>query len=196
MFREALLERLAGRLELTGKQVEVLAAHYELLVLWNRRLNLTSPAALEEAVERHYCESLFLGAQLPAGAQRIVDIGSGAGFPGTSVAVLRPDCAVTLVESHQRKAVFLRESTRGLRNVKVWAGRAEAVTGEFDWAVSRAVSYGDLAPSVRRLASRCALLAGAEAPTADFGFEWEAEIQLPWGDRRFLRLGKRLASFT
>ena len=59
-----------------------LEAHYELLMRWNRKLNLTSIRRLEEAVERHYCESVFPGAHLPAGALRIADIGSGAGFPG------------------------------------------------------------------------------------------------------------------
>src|SRR5580704_17440976 len=113
---------------------------------WNKTLNLTAIRNREEAIERHYCESLFLGARLPAGALRIADIGSGAGFPGLPVAVLRPDCSMTLIESHQRKAVFLREASRKVLNVRVLAKRAEDVDEEFDWVISRAVSYEDLTP--------------------------------------------------
>src|SRR5581483_9324513 len=97
------------------------------MVRWNKTLNLTRVESLEQAVERHYAESLFLAAHLPVGALRIVDVGSGPGFPGFPVAVVRGDCAVTLVESHQRKAVFLREASRPLENVEVVAKRAEDV---------------------------------------------------------------------
>src|SRR5208283_5706443 len=152
MFADALRRRLAGIVELAPGQVEALKAHYQLLLRWNRTLNLTSIRRMEEAVERHYCESLFLGAHLPQGALRIADIGSGAGFPGLPVAVLRPDCAVTLIESHQRKAVFLREASRSLPNVRVLARRAEDVKEQFDWAISRAVSYQDVASFLKNLA--------------------------------------------
>jgi 16S rRNA (guanine527-N7)-methyltransferase len=144
---------------------------------------------LAEAVERHYCESVFLAAHLPSGKLEIVDVGSGAGFPGFPVAVVRADCPVTLVESHKRKAVFLREASRKLRNVQVLPQRAEDVVGRFDWAISRAVSYEDLARSLKRLAGNIALLTGADAPPEDLGFQWETPIQLPWGNQRFLRIG-------
>ena len=114
-----------------------------MLVRWNKRFNLTAIREETAIVERHYCESLFLGTHLSQGHLRIADVGSGAGFPGVPVAVQRPDCAVTLIESHQRKAVFLRESTRGLANVRVSCQRAEEVEDEFDWAISRAVDCGD-----------------------------------------------------
>lgn len=150
MFADLLTRRLAGIVELSASQAAVLEAHYQLLVRWNRTLNLTSIDNLEEAVERHYCESLFLGAHLPAGQLRMADVGSGAGFPGFPVAVLRPDCSVTLIESHQRKAVFLRETTRKSLNVRVLPRRAEDVREEFDWVISRAVSYRDLGLFLRR----------------------------------------------
>src|ERR1035441_7985957 len=94
-----------------------------MLLRWNQKLNLTSIRNREEAIQRHYGESLFLGMRLPPGAWKIADIGSGAGFPGFPVAVLRPDCQVTLIESHQRKAVFLRESSRKQPNIRVLARR-------------------------------------------------------------------------
>jgi 16S rRNA (guanine527-N7)-methyltransferase len=82
VFRDLLRDRLGGIAELTDAQTEALESHYNLLVLWNRTLNLTAIRDLPEAVERHYGESIFLAARLPAGALRIADVGSGAGFPG------------------------------------------------------------------------------------------------------------------
>jgi 16S rRNA (guanine(527)-N(7))-methyltransferase RsmG len=163
-----------------------LEEHYRLLKLWNRKLNLTS----EESLERHYGESIFLAEHLPAGRLRIADIGSGAGFPGFPVAVVRPDCAVTLIESHQRKAVFLKEVSRGHANIRVLAERAEEVDEEFDWAISRAVSYEDLSGSLKRFGGRAALLTGAASPPGELGFEWEEPIPLPGSKQRFLRMSR------
>ena len=191
MFADLLTQRLAGIVELSPGQVEALEAHYRLLLRWNRTLNLTSIRKIEEAVERHYCESLFLGTHLPQDLLRIADIGSGAGFPGFPIAVLRPDCSVTLIESHQRKAVFLREASRSLPNVRVLARRAEDVNEQFDWAISRAVGYKDLASFLKSLAPNVDLLTGGEAPPGGIGFVWQPPIPMPWGAQRFLRIGHR-----
>jgi 16S rRNA (guanine527-N7)-methyltransferase len=179
--------------ELPNDQAAALEAHYELLCRWNKVLNLTRIERREEAVERHYRESLFLAARLEPG--RIVDIGSGAGFPGLVVAIARPDCAVTLVESHQRKAVFLREASRKLSIVQVLAKRAEAVQTRFDCLISRAVSYSDLSGAVGRLSDRLALLTGAEEPPSDWPVRWTAE-PLPNAQNRFLRMGKIVSRET
>jgi 16S rRNA (guanine(527)-N(7))-methyltransferase RsmG len=191
MFADLLSERLAGIVELSPGQVKALETHYQLLLRWNRTVNLTSIKQMEEAVERHYCESLFLGTHLPQGPFRIVDIGSGGGFPGFPVAVLRLDCSVTLIESHQRKAVFLREASRSLPNVRVLARRAEDVNERFDWAISRAVSYEDLASFLKNLAPNVDLLTGGEVPPDGIGFVWQPPILMPWGTQRFLRMGQR-----
>jgi len=126
------------------------------MLRWNAKLNLTRITDRAEAWERHYKESIFLGSKLPPGPLKIADVGSGAGFPGIPIAVVRPECTVTLIESHQRKAVFLREATRDLANVRVLAMRAEDVKEKFDWIVSRAVSPEDvlkldLAPNIALL---------------------------------------------
>ena len=152
-------------------------------------INLTSIKELEAIVERHYCESVFLGLHLPPNPVSIADIGSGGGFPGIPIAILRPDCAVTLIESHQRKSVFLREASRKLANVQVLCNRAEEVTGRFDVAVSRAVSYQDLERTLGRLSSNAILLSGGDPPPDSLGFVWDVPIALPWGNQRFLRLG-------
>ena len=138
-FAELLRGYLAGIVEFSDPQTVLLARHYELLVRWNSRLNLTSIRNLEDVVVRHYCESLFFAHHLPEGAFRVLDFGSGAGFPGIPMAILRPEVQVTLAESHKRKAVFLRECSRELRNVTVSSKRAEELPSGFDWVVARAV---------------------------------------------------------
>lgn len=191
---------------LSPETVSELFGHYELLLRWNRALNLTSIAGLEEAVLRHYCESLFVGIHLPTNPVSVLDVGSGAGFPGIPMAILRPDCRFTLAESHQRKAVFLREATRQLSNVRVAASRAERVEGAHDWVVSRAVKWPDVlevaAPGSELAGAGCparsiALLLGQEAAAEVVlqpMFRWREAIPLPWGHRRVLVLGQTAES--
>ena len=152
-------------------------------------INLTSVHQPAEAVERHYCESLFLGAHLPPGGFSIADIGSGAGFPGVPVAVLRPDCQVALIESDRRKAAFLREATRDYPNVRIIRERAESIGEEFEWALSRAVNLNDLA-GIGKLARHLAVLGGEESPGVP-GIAWQPPLRLPWGERRLLWIGHR-----
>jgi 16S rRNA (guanine527-N7)-methyltransferase len=147
---------------------------------WNERLNLTRISSLAESVQFHYCESLFLGRFLPPGSHRIVDIGSGGGFPGIPVAIFRAECEVTLVESHQRKSVFLREVSRHLPNIRVLAKRAEDVEENFDWVISRAVAPSEILQL--NLARRFALLVGGEDAAKLIG---ESE-PVPWGRNRVL----------
>jgi 16S rRNA (guanine(527)-N(7))-methyltransferase RsmG len=191
VFAELLREQLAGIAELSANQIAALESHYNLMVRWNKALNLTKVTDPAEAVARHYLESLFLAVHLPAQSLSIADIGSGAGFPGFPVAVLRPDCAVALIESHQRKAVFLREASRGMANVKVFARRAEELESRFEWMISRAVSYEDLAVSIGSLAPAAALLTGDEEPPAKWAWQWDSPLFVPGGRSRFLRLGRR-----
>ena len=190
MFPDLLRARLTGIVDLSPSQIAALEAHYQLLVRWNESLNLTRVEKLEEVVERHYCESVFLAAHLPPGELRIADIGSGAGFPGFPVAIARPECQITLIESHQRKAVFLREASRSLSNVHVLCQRAEMVKETFDHVISRAVSYEDLAKPLKHIASNVDLLTGSEVPRESMGIEWQPPIPLPWGKQRFLRIGR------
>jgi 16S rRNA (guanine527-N7)-methyltransferase len=191
VFAELLTEKLAGIAILAPGQLAQLEAHYELLKKWNQSLNLTRIEELADAVKRHYCESIFLAAHLPEGPFSIADIGSGGGFPGIPVAILRPDCPVTLIESHQRKAVFLREASRSLPNIRVVPQRAEEIKERFDHVISRAVSYEDLIKPLKKLATQADLLTGGEGPPAKMGFAWDSPIALPWGTSRFLRIGRR-----
>lgn len=193
MFAELLRAKLAGVCEVHDAQAAQLEAHYELLTRWNRVLSLTSVRTLEEAVERHYCESVFAAAHLPEGAISIADIGSGAGFPGIPIAIMRPDASVVLIESHQRKAAFLKEASRELGNVQVLARRVEDVRGSYDWVVSRAVRYADIAGSLQMLGQNAELLTGEVRAEDLVGFEWQEPVRLPWGDRRHLWIGHRVS---
>jgi 16S rRNA (guanine(527)-N(7))-methyltransferase RsmG len=179
MFRELLAREFAPFGSLTDQQLDQLQAHYDLLGQWNARLNLTRINSIDEVVRLHYCESLFVGTKLPAGPLRIVDVGSGAGFPGIPLAILRPECTVALVESHKRKAVFLREATRNLKNISVVTDRAENLKSEYDWLVSRAVSPDDVLKL--QLANNLALLVGSEQSV---GFT--RRLAIPWGTSRYL----------
>src|SRR5262249_17296431 len=100
-----------------------------------------------------------------------------------------PELQVTLLEAHQRKAVFLKEVSRGRGNVRVLAKRIGEVREEFDCAVSRAVSYRDLGQDLGRLARRAGVLTGIEEPPEEWGMRWESPVALPWGRQRFVRVG-------
>ncbi|MGO9097219.1 MAG: 16S rRNA (guanine(527)-N(7))-methyltransferase RsmG [Bryobacteraceae bacterium] len=190
-FSELLTRHFSAIKAFSPLEVSLLYQHYELLVRWNTVLNLTSIRLLEEAVVRHYCESLFVAVHLPAESVSVLDVGSGAGFPGIPMAVLRPDCRFVLAESHRRKAVFLREATRGYANLRVESRRAEDIAGSFDWVVSRAVRWNQVLPVVQ---TSVALLLGhrdAESVKQTPGFDWLPDVPLPWGDRRFLVMGTK-----
>lgn len=191
MFAELLRKKLAGICELPAARAEQMQRHCDLLVRWNRVINLTSVRSVEDVVERHYCESVFAAIHLPAGVLRIGDVGSGGGFPGVPLAIMRPDCHVALIESHQRKGAFLREAVRDLPNVRVLTARAEDVQEEFDWVLSRAVKYADIAEDLRRLGRSAELLTGACRVEDLPGFVWQRPIALPWGDHRSLWIGAR-----
>ena len=184
-FARLLSLTLGDLIALTEEQLQKLEQHYELLERWNRSLNLTAIRTLEQTVVRHYAESIFLAVQVRRLGPNcsVADIGSGAGFPGFPVAVVLPHWHVTLIESHQRKAVFLRESTRGLDNISVVAKRFEAVPGTFDVALSRAVRWSDIEKPLPSRAKHVALLAArADVPqiTSSLDFTWDAPVSPPW----------------
>jgi 16S rRNA (guanine527-N7)-methyltransferase len=189
VFADLLRSKLASLRNLSNEQAEQMRRHYDLLVRWNKVLNLTAIRTPEEAVERHYCESIFAADHLPEGQLSIADLGSGAGFPGIPIAIIRPEFAVALIESHQRKAAFLREAARDLANVRIIAARAEEVSERFDWVVSRAVKYSDIVEDLKRLGKSAELLTG-DVHMADLpGFDWQAPVRLPWGEHRLLWIG-------
>lgn len=120
---------------------EKLADYLELLLRWNARTNLTAIREPEQIIRRHFGESLFLGIRI-RNVARLLDFGSGAGFPGVPIQILRPEILVTLAECQIKKAAFLHEVNRTLRlAAEVWPGRVEALPTDrvFDAVSLRAV---------------------------------------------------------
>lgn len=121
----------AGEVPLTREQSERLSTYYDLLTRWNARLNLTAIRAPEEILRRHFVECIVCARLLPAGVSSLLDYGSGAGFPGIPIALMRPEIRVTLAESQAKKAAFLREAVRVVPvAAEVYSGRVEAMPSE------------------------------------------------------------------
>ena len=162
-----------------------LSTYLDLLLKWNARTNLTAIRDPEEIVGRHFGESLFagqhLGTPLP---ETLLDLGSGAGFPGLPIALLHPEIPVTLAESQNKKATFLREVVRTLNlpNVEVWAARAESLPAnrQFHTVTLRAVD--NMAAALVAAAPRTThqlLLLTSTIPTLPTEFTPTPPIHIP-----------------
>jgi 16S rRNA (guanine527-N7)-methyltransferase len=175
-----------------------LSVYLELILKWNARINLTAIRSPEEIVRRHFGESLFVGARLGV-CETLLDFGSGAGFPGVPIQLMRPEVAVTLAESRSRKAAFLHEVLRalGLRT-EVWAGRVEAMAGQrrFDVVTMRAVEDMETAvvEAGRRVTARVLVLGTGKSAVCGGleGFTVAAPVRLPESDDSVLWVAHRL----
>src|ERR1051325_9474187 len=113
-FEQALVANIGSfNLDLPAETITRLGEYYSLLTRWNDRLHLVASCAPEEFAVRHVLESLMLLRYLPSDAT-IADIGSGGGLPIIPCLIARPDLEATLIESSQKKAVFLREASNQL----------------------------------------------------------------------------------
>lgn len=146
-----LLRDAAGALgiSLTETICERFFRYYRLLIEWNEKFNLTSLVEPRDVAIKHFIDSLTcLLVHNPAGGARVVDIGTGAGFPGLPVKIVREDLLCTLVESTGKKVSFLRQvaGALGMADVEVACGRAEELAHQaryrasFDLALARAVA--------------------------------------------------------
>ena len=136
-------------LALTERQLAQFAAYEALLLDWNRRMNLTAirePAGIRR---RHFLDALSCVTVTGSLAtRRLIDVGTGAGFPGLPLKILTPSLQLTLVDSVQKKTRFLTAvvAELGLRDVTILAERAETLgqdaghRAQYDWAVARAVA--------------------------------------------------------
>ncbi len=160
-----------------------LSAYLDLLLKWNARTNLTAIREPEQIVQRHFGESLFTAVHLHE-PDTLLDLGSGAGFPGVPIALMHPQIQLTLAESQNKKATFLREVARtlGLTNVEVWSSRAEVMpqTRRFHTVTLRAVDNMDiaLAAAMSRVSREILVLAGA-VPALPQGFESVDSLAIP-----------------
>ena len=167
--------------ELAGVPRETLAqlvVYKELLEHTQPRLNLVGPATLPEAWNRHFFDSAQLLPLIPAGARRVVDLGSGAGFPGLVLAILAPRLEMHLIEGNRHKAGFLAEVARqtgAARRVTIHATRIAHATaklaGSADVVTARA-----LAELEELLALAAPLLANGGVAILPKGAKAEAEL--------------------
>lgn len=138
-------------LNLTDKESESFDKLKKELIEWNSKLNLTAIRTPEEIDKKHFVDSLTLLSSLPKETKTLVDIGTGAGFPGIPLAIMRPDIQITLIESIGKKCRFLEhiKETLDLKNVEVVNARAEEVgkhidyKNRFDVVTARAVTKID-----------------------------------------------------
>jgi len=187
---------LAGNATLPAPLYEQLAVYLDLLLKWNARTNLTAIREPEEMARRHFGESLF-AAQHLGECVTLLDFGSGAGFPGLPIQLLRPTIQVTLAESQHKKSTFLREVVRTLGlKTEVWANRVEAMPAprSFDVVALRAVDNMEAAVAAAslRASKRLAILAsGRQTAPALQGFSLAEEIVLPGeADLRLLLIAR------
>lgn len=134
------------RPDLTAEQLDRFETYYSMLVDWNSRVNLTAITEPEAVANKHFVDSLAAEPFLPKGA-RVADVGTGAGFPGIPLLIVRPDLKLTLMDSLQKRLVFLEAVLKelGLSADCVHAraedaGQNPRYRERFDVALSRAVS--------------------------------------------------------
>jgi 16S rRNA (guanine527-N7)-methyltransferase len=183
---------LAPYLAVPQELLPRLATYLDLLVRWNARTNLTAIRNPEEIVRRHFGESLFAARHLGTGPEfpsTLLDLGSGAGFPGLPIALAHPEIAVTLAESQGKKSSFLREAVRTLeaKNVEVWASRAETLPRSFHTVTLRAVD--DMAVALRAaepLATHQLLLLTTGTPALSEAFTVTETLPLPGSESGIL----------
>jgi 16S rRNA (guanine527-N7)-methyltransferase len=190
---------------LSEAQLATISTYIDVLQRWNARINLTAVRQPEQIVTRHFGESLFaasrlLGIEAPS-KPHVVDVGSGAGFPGLPIKIWAPQIHLTLIESNQKKATFLREVVRrlALTDVHVFAERAEDFPPASGDVVSlRAVERFDAAlPAAARLvgpAGRLALLVGEGQVSAARelapDLAWLDPVRIPQSSNRVLVIGE------
>lgn len=184
-------------LDLSSAQFALLLTYLNLLVRWNRKINLTALREPEECVTRLFGESLYLARWIELQGQ-LLDVGSGAGFPGLALKIAFPTLEVTLLEPVAKKRAFLKEVARACQweGVEVRPERVEAFAGlqtnpAFDVATSRALGhYETLVPSMLRCLKPNGSLflwvthtQGSDLGKMGGAVEWQSPLRIPLTDQ-------------
>src|SRR6202047_383804 len=120
------------QLDVNEQQIIYIQQYMKLLLTWNEKINLTAIRDPLEILYRHFCESMFAAVAVPLRRGRLADVGSGGGFPGLPLKIIRDELDIFLVESNTRKATFLAESIRELEleRARVIVSRYEELSEE------------------------------------------------------------------
>lgn len=132
---------------LSEEQLESFKKYYKLLTKWNEKINLTAITKEEDVITKHFADSLTILKYIPNGS-KVIDVGTGAGFPGIPLKVANKSLDVTLLDSLNKRILFLDEVIKelDLKNIQTIHGRAEEVAHDkthreqYDIAVCRAVA--------------------------------------------------------
>ena len=200
------IRRALGEFQLSPNEQQILyiQQYMGLLLAWNDKINLTAIRDPLEILHRHFCECMFAATAIPVENGRLADVGSGAGFPGIPLKIIRSELQVFLVESNMKKATFLAEVLRNIElpDTKVLVSRYEELGEELsplDFVCSRAL--GDFAPFLTWAASQTVaakqviLWIGGrdleQVQKASSDWDWREPIAVPNSLRRYLLVGSR-----
>ena len=204
----AVIRRALGEFKLPAYDDQVLQIqqYIKILLMWNERVNLTAIRDPLEILYRHFCESMYAAVTVPVEKGRLADVGSGGGFPGLALKIIRPNLDVFLVESNIKKVTFLAEVIRelGLRGAQVLARRYEELGEEMaplDYVSSRALgefpAFLEWAKSELIAAKQVILWIGARdllGIQQIQSWDWHEPIDVPHSLRRLLLVGTKKPS--
>jgi 16S rRNA (guanine527-N7)-methyltransferase len=191
------------QLDVSDQQIIYIQQYMKLLLAWNEKINLTAIRDPLEVLYRHFCESMYAAVAVPVENGRLADVGSGPGFPGIPLKIMRPGLQAVLIESNMKKATFLAEVLRNIElpDTRVLVSRYEELGEEIvplDFVCSRAV--GEFEPFLvwaasERVAAKQVILwiGGRDLDQARRGmaWEWREPIPVPHSLRRYLLVGTR-----
>lgn len=193
------------------RQAEQFSAYFHMLIDWNSRMNLTAITEPLQVAQKHFMDSLLPMALIPQNAS-VIDVGTGAGFPGVPLAIMRPDIKLTLLDSLNKRIIFLTELCAALRlDVRCIHARAEdggrraELRERFDIATSRAVAnvsaLAEYTVPFLKVGGASLMYKGPQAPdelaSGKRALELlccEARIHsfpAPWGERTVIALTKQ-----
>ena len=135
--------KLLEEFGLSKEQLSKFESYLDLLLEWNEKFNLTAITDKDEIEEKHFIDSIELVKYFDVKNKTLLDVGTGAGFPGIPLAIVEPTLKVTLLESNGKRVSFLKEAVKvlDLKNVDIIQGRVEELgtREKYDFVTARAV---------------------------------------------------------